>query len=292
VAHLRSELIKSIFDVDRMLYFVAPEWWQPRLHESRLNVTLPNYRMNSISKAALAGPSFAANAGPSFAAKGVPKIMQNSGQQALAAEDLADWGGEGRSDNYLITEESTPAKLGSSLGWLLQLDGDNLRNAFLNAPWVKAVIPILPGKERDALEWLKQSQVEGTDGLGDVYAGDDRELFKTKYKAKYGVAKDPTIEDTLLLTAEDVKKKYEASLNVVKEDIPVGPGVTVSISYLAQDKVFEKGFDPLRNGFRATPQMDGNTPQFELFDQWLEVLPTDQVVAVPVDYDPKTGLQK
>ena len=37
------------------------------------------------------------------------------------------WGGvdEANRDNYYITDESEPAKLGSSLGWLLQLDGDN-----------------------------------------------------------------------------------------------------------------------------------------------------------------------
>ena len=66
----------------------------------------------------------------------------------IAPSDTVTWGGtaENRVDNYYITEESIPAKLGSSLGWLLQLDGDNLRNAFLNAPWVKAVIPIRPGQ--------------------------------------------------------------------------------------------------------------------------------------------------
>ena len=56
--------------------------------------------------------------------------------------------------------------MGSSLGWMLQLDGDDMRNAFLNAPWVKAVLPIRPGKELEASNWLQQSHVEGTDGLG------------------------------------------------------------------------------------------------------------------------------
>jgi hypothetical protein len=28
---------------------------------------------------------------------------------------------------------------------------------------------------------------------------------------------------------------------------------------------------------------------FEVFDQWIEVLPTDQMVPVEVAYDPKTG---
>src|SRR4029079_365073 len=71
--------------------------------------------------------------------------------------NIVDWGGasEYGRDNYYITEYSSPAPLGSSLGWLLQLDGDNLRNAMLNAPWVKAVIPIRIGKERAALNWLQ-----------------------------------------------------------------------------------------------------------------------------------------
>ena len=51
---------------------------------------------------------------------------------------------------------------------------------------------------------------------------------------------------------------------------------------LATEKVFETGFDPLGSGFRpAEPYM--------IFDEWIEVLPTDQVVAVEVQYDPKTG---
>ena len=28
--HLVAELIQSMFDVDKMLYFVAPDWWKPR----------------------------------------------------------------------------------------------------------------------------------------------------------------------------------------------------------------------------------------------------------------------
>ena len=64
--------------------------------------------------------------------------------------------------------------VGSSLGWLLQLDGDNMRNAFLNAPWVKAVIPIRPGKEEAAINWLKG--VEGMNGITDdaIYRTDNQ----------------------------------------------------------------------------------------------------------------------
>jgi hypothetical protein len=37
--HVLSELINSIFDVDKMLYFVAPEWWKPR-HAAQLTLVL------------------------------------------------------------------------------------------------------------------------------------------------------------------------------------------------------------------------------------------------------------
>ncbi len=34
--------------------------------------------------------------------------------------------------------------MGSSLGWLVQIDGDERHNEFLNAPWVKVVLPTPP----------------------------------------------------------------------------------------------------------------------------------------------------
>ncbi|WP_204116797.1 hypothetical protein [Streptomyces sp. CS081A] len=50
------------------------------------------------------------------------------------------------------------------------------------------------------------------------------------------------------------------------------------------EKVFESGFDPLEGGFRPAEP-------YQVFDQWVEVLPTDQVAAVAVRYGPKTGQQ-
>jgi hypothetical protein len=41
--------------------------------------------------------------------------------------------------------------------------------------------------------------------------------------------------------------------------------------------VFTEGFDPLEGGFRAPEP-------FQIFDQWIEILPTDQIAAV--EYDP------
>lgn len=47
--------------------------------------------------------------------------------------------------------KSEPAPLGSSLGWLIQLDGDRRRNEFINSPWARICIPIRPGRERKLL---------------------------------------------------------------------------------------------------------------------------------------------
>ena len=53
------------------------------------------------------------------------------------------------------------------------------------------------------------------------------------------------------------------------------------------EKVFEHGFYPLKGGFKAV----GEKP-FKVSSQWIEILPTDQVVPVEVEYDPKTGRLK
>lgn len=257
-----AELISSMFDVDAMLYFVAPEWWvpKPRTH-TRQNLT-------------------------------------GSTAEPFTSDQTVSWGGAKSNNrpNYYITEDSTPARLGSSLGWLLQLDGDDLRNAFLNAPWVKAVIPIRPGKELAALNWLTKAHVEGSDGLDGRYqVTDEAELeeiveFLEAYPWAKGdnavryhqfasrISADPkvtfvTIRDALTYLALSIKQKDAKSRQVV-------PGS----DYLPTDRVFEHGFDPLANGFKA----EGIEP-FETFDTWVEVLPTDQIVAVEVKYDPKTG---
>ena len=63
------------------------------------------------------------------------------------------------------------------------------------------------------------------------------------------------------------------------------------------EKVYEHGFYPLQGGFRAQPNDPNPDPNnkdknFQVFEQWVEVVPTDQIVPVKVDYDPKTGRQK
>jgi hypothetical protein len=254
--HVVAELVNSIFDVDKMLYFVASDWWKPRIHSHQAFGTLT--------------PS------GKLAPDGTPEMVPDTAM-ILSRENIVGWGGvnEDRLDNYYITEASWPAKLGSSLGWLLQLDGDNLRNAFLNAPWVKAVIPIRPGKEKAAINWLKQ--VEEMNGIGpnDMYTGMEPDL------------QGKTMIGALETLAEKVKAKHEKAIQTSEIPDPDDPTNTDNSVYATPvDKVYEHGFYPLQGGFKATVGED-----FEVFDQWIEVLPTDQVAAVEVKYDPKTGRQ-
>ncbi|MEV0149989.1 MULTISPECIES: hypothetical protein [unclassified Nonomuraea] len=91
---------------------------------------------------------------------------------------------------YEITADSEPAPLGRSLGWCIQLDGDNRRNEFLNSPWYRICLPIRAGREREAIAWLA-SHVEGEIGY------------------------DPTKEPLSgLLAAMDGRRANEAGLGV------------------------------------------------------------------------------
>ena len=244
--HVMAELLNSIFDIDKMLYFVAPEWWKPRMHHHQ--------------------------------------FLQQQSNEAIFEDNLTNWAdGQTRLDNYYITEKSQYARMGSSLGWLLQLDGDDLRNAFLNAPWVKAVIPVRPGKELEATNWLQQMHVEGTDGLDSEYHAPPDEL--ATIRAALGIA-TVTIADAIKYLCAQVADKYQQSLKVGRY-----PAEEINddnrVSATPVDKVYEHGFYPLQGGFRAV-----TTEPYEVFDQWIEVLPTDQVVPVEVAYDPKTGRQR
>ena len=70
-------------------------------------------------------------------------------------------------ETYPITAESEPAPLGSSLGWKMQLDGDDRRNEFLNSPWIRVCVPMKPGTERQAIRWLAK-YIEGERGYDDT----------------------------------------------------------------------------------------------------------------------------
>ena len=241
-----------------MLYFVAPEWWKPREH-AKLHLSLYDL-------------------------------------QSKLDDSLVSWSDSvPRRDNYLITEKSASAPMGSSLGWLLQLDGDDLRSAFLNAPWVKAVIPVRPGKEQAALHWLQNANVEGSDGLNAAYAAPSAELEQITTALGLAPGASVTIQNAIDYLCIQVADKYAES-NYVKlyPDTEIDDSNKVSATPV--EKVYEHGFYSLQGGFRVSPGDPNPDPNnkprnFQVFDQWIEVLPTDQVVPVEVAYDPKTGRQ-
>ena len=294
VLHKMSELLNAMFNIDEMLYFVAPEWWRPRHHRYAESL--------SPELAEPTGPIDSGGAAFSVVNLNATVRRKPSGLD----EHVVGWGGtdDGNRDNYYITEDSTPARLGSSLGWLLQLDGDNLRNAYLNAPWVKAVMPIRPGRELDALNWLTRTEIENNEGLCDFYVPaspeeaqiilaalqaypwgpDDVDNMCSKENLEYRYhtidPTDLTVIDALRYVAIKVEEKYLQGQQKVSETLDNG----VTLSYLPPDRVYEHGFDPLADGFTAESEQP-----YSVFDQWIEVLPTDQVVAVQVEYDPKTG---
>ncbi len=279
--HVVAELLNSIFDIDKMLYFVAPEWWRPRLKIYK----------QQMEQTASIPPNFLTEV-QGFA-KGIAKKAYGLSTKTTPfrlAPSTVGWGGieDPNRDNYYITEDSEAAKFGSSLGWLLQLDGDNMRNAFLNAPWVKAVIPIRPGKEEAAVNWLKG--VEGFNGITDT------DIYQTNNPNEKDINGNPLngqkMIDVIMDLAKKVQKKHEEGVKngkFPKQDEIADPELVDEANVVTStpiDRVYEHGFYPLQGGFRAN--VKGN---YEIFDQWLEILPTDQVVPVEVKYDPKTGRQ-
>jgi hypothetical protein len=285
--HVVSELLNAIFDIDKMLYFVAPEWWRPRQHRGKQQLQeTPPPAHTDVSGMVTSGTNFAMQKG---LIKHMYEVTQNIKPGVMAA-NTTGWGGINDSNrgNYYITDESEPAKLGSSLGWLLQLDGDNMRNAFLNAPWVKAVIPIRPGKEEAAINWLKG--VEGMNGIT------DDAIYRTTNQNEKDINGNPLngqkMIDVLMDLAKKIKKKYEEGIETgtypkqdeIAEPALVDEGNTVTATPI--DRVYEHGFFPLNGSFRANVGKN-----YEIFDQWIEILPTDQIVPVEVKYDSKTGRQ-
>lgn len=245
--HLGSELIRQIFDVDEMLYFTAPDYWIPKpvppVDPSQ--TTVGRY---PITPPPATPPSISGIAAPSPEHTVVTWYTKTDQANAVAPDLTAP--AEYRV-NYLITEDTQPAPLGSSLGWLIQMDGDARRNEFLNAAWVKAVLPIRPGHEVQALAWLSAADVEGEAGLGNKYP------FQPGDPPAYQGKKLSEVLDLLA-------NQLQASNTDINNT-------------LATEKVFETGFDPLQGGFRPATA-------YEVFDQWIEVLPTDQIAAV--EYDP------
>ena len=275
--HVTSELVRSLFDVDKMLYFVAPEWWAPRLHRSKQHLGEPEAVTTGVSGQKAFANLFTKLGGT------LSTFSSAASGASLTDQNIVDWGGprELNRDNYYITEDSKPAKLGASLGWLLELDGDNLRNAFLNSPWVKAVIPIRIGKERAALNWLEQAHVEGSDGLDDAYVAAPDDPPELQSTPEHTV----TIREALGVLIDKIQEFDSKSRKPIIPD-PADPDSASNhfAGSLPTEAVFEHGFYPLKGGVH----FDGDSTEQAIFSQWMEILPTDQVAALAVEYDPKT----
>lgn len=63
----------------------------------------------------------------------------------------------GNRDAYnIVSTANNAVHLGASLGWTrVQKDGDEKRNMFLNAPFAWACLPVRPGREADAVDFLR-----------------------------------------------------------------------------------------------------------------------------------------
>ena len=285
--HVASELLRSIFDIDKMLYFVAPEWWTPRLHRSAQTLGEGPSDDGESDRRTLTAATLRRHRtfGELLARAGVTGTSVDDGGRgtSITGEHLVDWGGakELNRDNYYITEESEPARLGASLGWLLQLDGDDLRNAFLNSPWVKAVIPIRVGKESAALKWLEQAHVEGVQGLDAEYVAGEDDPDELRSTPENTVTIRDAIE-RLIGTIEDYDRNARSPIEANPAD-PEDPRNHYAGS-LPTEAVYEHGFYPLQGGVR----FDADATSQPVFSQWMEVLPTDQVAALQVEYDPVT----
>lgn len=240
-----AEMIRYFFDVDALLYFVAPDWWKPQSFALVATDGEGRRVANTIGKEPL------------------------SQRAALASTHGPRQAGKIGRDTYLITEETRPAPMGASLGWLLQVDGDAQRNAFLNSPWVKAVLPIRPSREEDALKFLQRNEVAGSARLDETYSSvgsdDTQEFDGLTYKQIFlKIAKKIKAEHDRSLTPEKVgKDKVDDSK----------PGGVPEKMALPTEMVFARGFDPLQSG------VNFDRGAFKVFSEWTEILPTDQVVA-------------
>ncbi|MCB9883679.1 MAG: hypothetical protein H6832_17335 [Planctomycetes bacterium] len=216
--HALSEHVRSLFDIDGMLYYLAPDWWNPQMEKSR----------GDITEARLRGGEGGAEDAP----------------LELSPSDRVLFGGghARRRNNYPITENSAPAPQGSSLGWLLQLDGDLRRNAMLNAAWAKVVIPIRRGKEMDAYDWLRTVGVEGVRGLDKEVDGDGS------------------------ISVADAIRNFVSRLDERKRDE----------RYLDEQRFYEFGYEEMQPRFPDPASLD----PFARVASWREIVPTSQIVPV------------
>ena len=153
---------------------------------------------------------------------------------------------------YEITSESEPAPMGSSLGWLMQFDGDTRRNEFLNSPWARVCVPISPGREREAIMWLAQ-HVEGQIGFDP-----DQEPLKS------------------LLRDIEVRRERESQLGIQGPDNVIEVTPPILAGQLQPQEVF-----PVVNEFDVTVPTEGF-----VYDE-LKVLSSEKKFVITPSKPPK-----
>ena len=108
--HVVAEVsINSIFDVDKMLYFVSPEWWRPR--------------RRSRSRQAKATTDDGGHGGPGLGIRSAEVALSNgvfaaarrvaaNATPTLRHSSTVGWGGvdDPSRDSYYITSDSDPAR--------------------------------------------------------------------------------------------------------------------------------------------------------------------------------------
>lgn len=184
-----SDLLRTLFDIEKMVYFVAPDWWE----EKKLS-------------------------------------------------------------EYNITDESEPARFGASLGWEMQLDGDDQRNAFINSSFVRVALPVRQGMTFEALSWLVDEKVEGNNISDEL----KEEL------------KDDLVKNLL-------NEKFEPD-GQIEARIP-------EITFSEFGTFTQDGVNTVTSG-------EDDDPRGKIISSWKEIVPTKQTVAVEVDYVYENGQLK
>lgn len=157
--------------------------------------------------------------------------------------DLAEWAqvkdlksGEARTRTpyLLISGQKAPAHMGASLGWKHQIDGDVERDMLINADWAWVGVPVKPGKERKATQFLMRYSTIKLDKRMDNLVDElerlrkaeeivARQHFNERHVA-IGETDKPTEELrpwlAEKLTPDEFKNKYEGKLKW-KEVYPV-----------------------------------------------------------------------
>ena len=212
---LTTEVLAKVFELDDVYFFVAPDWYAP------------TPAMTSPTGGPETTPPHRGNAKAHLGKDPDPT------DKLTLSDLLVDWDTYAAHRAYTITEQTRPAPLEASLGWVLQLDGDDNRNSFLNAPYVKVLVPVRPGHEVEAIRWLRLIE---------------------------GGTKAPTeVEATRLATRLAVEHAEESPRREI---------------------IYREGYRPIG----STPAPTGPLRANGVLSEWCEVVPTRQLVAVPVRY--------